>query len=90
MSREPGGGQTSLGVWMARERDGAGGAWVSYEAATEQWSPFCGWASLFHVYRTPPPQPMQVEQHAVRASGSGMKQTQAHSRVTSGKLSNLS
>ena len=90
MSRKPGEGQTSLGVWLARERDGAGGGWVSYKAATEQWSPFCSWASLLHRYRTPPPQPTQVEQRAVRPSGSGMKQTQAHSWVTFGKLSNLS
>lgn len=26
--------QTSLGVWMAGEREGARGGWVSYEAAT--------------------------------------------------------
>lgn len=35
--------------------------------------------------RTSPPKPPQLEQHAVRASGSGMKQTQAHSQATFGK-----
>lgn len=47
--------------------------------------------SVLHTdIRTTPPKPPQVEQHAVRTSGSGTKQTQAHNDATFGKLVNLS
>lgn len=91
MSWEAGGDQTSqTRVWTARLTEGTGGSWVSYEAATEHRLPFSSPASVRAHIQVPPPEPPQVEQQAVRASGSAKKLIQAHSWVTFGKLPNLS